>query len=94
MVAIHTLKLRLSFLAHDLCTFQSNPRAEACLLASVAPHNIGPPYLTEHEALATPLHNFRSTNNLKCNPPQGCLRNTGYISRQATRGGFAQVACE
>jgi hypothetical protein len=69
MVAIHILKLRLSFLAHDLRTFQSNPRAEARLSASVAPHNIGPPYLTEQEAfeaLETPSHKFRSIDNPKC----------------------------
>jgi hypothetical protein len=71
MVDIHTLKLRLSFLAHDLRTFQSNPHAdsEARLSASIAPHNrIGPPYLTEQEAveaLAKPLHEFRSIDNPK-----------------------------
>jgi len=66
MVAIDILKLRLSFLAHDLRTFQSNPRAEARLSNSTIPHNIGPPYLTECEAieaLATPLHELRSIRN-------------------------------
>jgi len=66
MVDSNFLKIRLSFLAHDLRTFQSNNHANDRLSASVAPHNIGPPYLTEQEALealATPLHKFRSTNN-------------------------------
>jgi hypothetical protein len=66
MVASNFLKIRLSFLAHDLRTFQSNNHANDRLSASVAPHNIGAPYLTEQEALealATPLHKFRSISN-------------------------------
>ena|ERR1700722_9378817 len=64
------LKLKLSFIAHDLRTFQSNPHARARLEASVSRHNIGPPYLTESEAdraLSTPLHAFRL---FTCNLPK------------------------
>jgi hypothetical protein len=78
MVSIHILKLRLSFLAHDLRTFPSNPHAKARLSASIAPHSIGPPYLTEQEAveaLATPLHKFRS--NPKCKFPENVLETLG-----------------
>ena len=80
MVSIHILKLRLSFLAHDLHTFPSNPCAKARLSASIAPHSIGPPYLTEQEAveaLATPLHKFRSINNPKCKFPENVLETLG-----------------
>jgi hypothetical protein len=69
-----TLKLKLSFLAHDLRTFQSNPNAEARLSTSIVSHNIGP-LLTESEAvraLATPLHTFRPMAH---NPMRKCDEN-------------------
>ena len=56
------LKLKLSFMAHDLRTFQSNPPAKVRLEPSVSRHNIALAYLAESEAaraLATPPHAFR-----------------------------------
>ena len=81
---IQILKLRLSFLAHDLRTFQSNPCAEARLSTSIALHNIGPPYLNEQDAvvaLGTPLHKFRSIDNPKSKFP-------GDVSVLETLGTF------
>jgi hypothetical protein len=54
--------LKLSFLAHDLRTFEGSHNAQARLSKSTVPNNVGPPYLTESEAkkaLSTPLHAFR-----------------------------------
>jgi len=69
-------------LAESARTFQSNPRAEARLLASVALHNIGPPIslnTLRHLCTSFARSTIRNTNS------RGCLRKAGYISRQATR---------
>jgi hypothetical protein len=57
------MRLKLSFLVHDLRTFKDNPEAENRLNNSISLHHIGPPYLTDleaTEALATPLGAFRA----------------------------------
>ncbi|KAH7904450.1 hypothetical protein BJ138DRAFT_910109, partial [Hygrophoropsis aurantiaca] len=56
------VRRHLSFLAHDLRTFTTNPAAQARLYTSIWPHAIGPPYLAEaqvHDALALTLPALR-----------------------------------
>ena len=55
------MRLKLSFLVHDLRTFNDNPEVENRLKSSTSLHHIGPPYLTDleaTEALATSLGAF------------------------------------
>ena len=64
---LKAVRLRLSFLVHDLRTFKDNLAAENRLNTSTSLHHIGPPYLTDveaTEALRAPLSAFRalSTN--------------------------------
>lgn len=54
------MRLKLSFLVHDLRTFKDNSEAENHLNTSL--HHIGLPYLTE--ALATPLGVFRALSEI------------------------------
>ena len=66
---LKAMRLKLSFLVHDLRPFKDNPEAENHLNSSTSLHHIGPPYLTDleaTEALATPLCAFRAlSENVK-----------------------------
>jgi hypothetical protein len=62
MQKLEAMRLQLSFLVHDLRTFKDNPDAVK-LNNSTSLHHVGPPYLTDLEAveaLTTPIHAFHA----------------------------------
>ncbi|KAI0324578.1 hypothetical protein GY45DRAFT_1331391 [Cubamyces sp. BRFM 1775] len=60
------IRRHLGFLCHDLRTFTSNRGAADRLNASVHPHFIGPPYLTEQDATTALSSTLQALRNADC----------------------------
>ena len=63
---VEKIRQRLAFLCHDLRTFAANNEAMQRLNASLYPHFLGPPYLSEDEAafaLSSDLYTLRNVGS-------------------------------